>query len=346
MHKKTTNNNSTILLIKSKFGNFIILFACLAFVFTIALVYRISQSNESLIPLSIIPLLAGLIFEFRMISQKWETVRFTFLSAYLLSFFVFLPFKREHTYILDNHISYWPYAFCFFFILIAIGLFEKKLIPKLHEGITMLQSVTFLYWVVDLKLLTSDNIFLKTLAIVGLVFTGFSLMHAFSYIKLSWNSRFALSLWSSLIMMILSVENIWDVYHYCQIDLSDKWDIVMLNSLQYFLMGISSIYIVQNISMVLGFLPDKNRFFNDAYFNDINELKLKHTERYSTSQVKIKYSIIGFLISGLTYWINYYFDLFPRNLIIWMFFVLYPMFLWIAKEIKSTASPDTNSLNH
>jgi hypothetical protein len=75
--------------------------------------------------------------------------------------------------------------------------------------------------------------------------------------------------------------------------------------------------------MILGFLPDKHRFFNKDYFNDVRELKKEHVDRYSDNQSNLLLSLICLILSIGFYLINYNFDLLPRNTAIWLvFFVL------------------------
>ncbi len=96
---------------------------------------------------------------------------------------------------------------------------------------------------------------------------------------------------------------------------------------QYFFLGISSIYIAQNFIMLFGFLPGKGTFFNSQYFRDIQELKNDHIKRFSDHQVYIGHSIICIITTGLLYWINFKFNYLPRHTAIWIGLIFFPLLL-------------------
>jgi len=181
---------------------------------------------------------------------------------------MFLPGKHETNYVFENHIESWPYAFLVLFVILTVAFNKDKLIPKLSEGITLLMSVAIIYWVIDHGFYNTSSGFLKTIMIIGFIIAGFSIINAFVKIPITKSLRLFLSIWSSIIMALLAIDNIYSVYQNGQIEDSvfflDKLSI----GLQYFLLGVCSIYIAQNIMMIIGFLPDKNRFFNKDYFKD------------------------------------------------------------------------------
>gem|GEM_PF-4463404 len=54
-------------------------------------------------------MIAGAIFEGKRLSDRWSTVLWIALGAFIFSFFAFIPGKREHHYNLENHIAMFPY---------------------------------------------------------------------------------------------------------------------------------------------------------------------------------------------------------------------------------------------
>lgn len=99
-------------------------------------------------------------------------------------------------------------------------------------------------------------------------------------------------------MLLFAIDNIYRVYQNEDIETSKYFSQGLYIGIQFFLLGVSSIYIIQNFIMLMGFLPGKQSFFNSKYFNEIRELKNDHIERYSDQQVYILHSIICILITG------------------------------------------------
>lgn len=302
----------------------LLLIALLAIGFTVYIVYRIQIAGEQLIPLSVIALIAGVVFENKKLMETWSTVLWTAVGSLFLSFLVFLRSKSELVYDFDNHIGMWPYAFIFFFTIISISLHEEKVTARLTEGITLLQSCAVLYWVWDYGLMDTDSSFLKVIMVAGIALSLFSFVHAFSQKTLSRTSRLTLSIWSSLIMALFAVDNIYRIYQNEQIEATTDPISGAYIALQYFLLGVSSIYIAQNIYMLISFLPGKHRFFNAEYFKDLKELKNAHIKRYSAAQVDIKHALFCFFFAVTAFASNHYFQLLPRHLAIWVVFLIFP----------------------
>jgi hypothetical protein len=318
---------------KNKFNTFVHILFAIAVLATLSLGFKIYKSEKTLIPLSIIPLICGLIYEYKRISGSWGNVKSTFAISYLLSFFIFLPGKHEYNYNIDLNISLWPYAFCFLFIVVAISLYEKKIIPKLTEGITLIQSIALIYWVFEIGFMDPHKIGLDLIMFFGSFFSVYSIYHAFSYRPLTINSRFILSIWSAIIMTVFAIYNIWMIYENVQLEKVNHATTWLLDILQYFLLGISAIYIVQNISMLLGFLPEKGKFFNKEYLKDIKKLKYKHVDRYSATQLKKSYAYTAAIFAVTIFGMNYFTGFLPGNIVIWVVFVLFPILVAIY-EVK------------
>lgn len=303
---------------------------------TIAILYYIHKSYQRLIPLSVILIIAGAVIENKRVTQKWSTTFITALISYVLSFISFFPGKHEYHYALDVHISMWPYAFLFLYILNTVVFNSEKLIPRLSETTTLILSTGFMYWVFDHGYFNSSPLFIKILLMFCFLCAFFSIINAFTTIKLTKHVRLVLSIWSSLIMMVLAIENIYIVYHNGQVEdsllLIDK----IVIGLQYFLLGVCSMYITQNIMMIIMFMPTKNRFFNKEYSKDIKELVNEHLERYSDKQSGVTLSLLCFAISGAFYLINYKLDFLPRNSAIWIVFFILNNVVYFYEKAKTS----------
>ena len=98
--------------------------------------------------------------------------------------------------------------------------------------------------------------------------------------------------------------------------------------------------------MIIGFLPDKYRFFNKEYFSDVRELKYEHINRYSENQSNFSISFICLILSAAFFIINYSFNLLPRNSAIWLtFFTLNNVVYFYDKKKDKTTANETGCRN-
>lgn len=312
-----------------------IVLGVLGLALTIYIGYRASISERKLFSLSLLALFAGLLFESFRITANWKNVISKFVVTYLFSLISFLPGKRESVYNFESHIAFWPYIFIFFFSL-AIAIFNKdKVTAKLSEGITLLQSLSIIYWTIDYGFMNIDNWFAKTLLIIALLFSAFSIVQALTYLSLSRTVRLILSVWSTLIMFAFAVDNIYRVYHNEDIETTSYLSQGIYIGLQYFLLGVSAIYITQNYILLAGFFPNRN----SNYKNDLKETKRNHIERYSENQVYIGHSILCIFYAVSLYGLNYKFEILPRHTMIWLVFLTFPLLL---KLIELTNKKSSN----
>jgi hypothetical protein len=128
-------------------------------------------------------------------------------------------------------------------------------------------------------------------------------------------------------MMLFASDNIYRVYQNEQIENTADITHGLYIGLQFFLLGVSCIYIIQNFIMLMGFMPGRGTFFNKQYFRDIKELKKDHVKRYSDRQVKILHSFFCILFTGTIFLLNYHYQILPRHVAIWIVFVIFPFIL-------------------
>lgn len=301
---------------------FFIIAGILGLALTIYIGYRASISDRKLFSISLIALFAGLLFESIRVSGSWKTVAGIFAGTYLFSLIAFLPGKRERVYNFENHIEMWPYFFIFIFALFFGIAYKDRVTAKLTEGITLLLSISLIYWAVDYGFTNYHNWFSISLMIIGLLLSIFSIVNALTHIHLSRTNRLTLSIWSTIIMFAFAIDNIVRVFNNPDIEssyLSDGFYI----SLQYFLLGVSAVYIMQNYMLLAGFLPSKN----GNYRSDLKENKKDHIDRYSDEQVNIGQSLFCILFTGTHYWLNHKFQILPRHTMIWLVLFTFPFVL-------------------
>ena len=300
-----------------------IILSILALIFTIYIGYRISSTDRKLFSISLIALFSGLIFESYRISKNWKIVIFTFVGSYILSLTSFLPGKREKEYIFENHIEFFPYAIIFLFALFTAAFNKEKTTAKVTEGITLIQSLSLIYLIIDYNLKDSENWFLKIILVIAILFSLFSIFHSLTYLKLSKTVRLTLSVWSTIIMFAFAIINIYNVYQNEEIENSKYISQGLYIVLQYFLLGVSAIYIAQNYMLLVGFLPSRN----GNYKNELTENKKDHLERFSENQVNIKDSIFCILYAIIIYGLNFKYNFLPSLTMIWLVFFTFPLIL-------------------
>ncbi|HYG38312.1 MAG TPA: hypothetical protein VD908_06830 [Cytophagales bacterium] len=296
---------------------------------TIYIGYRTSISDRKLFSISQLALFAGLLFESFRVSDSWKTIMYIFIGAYFFSLFNFLPGKREHIYILENHIESWPYVFIFCFALAFVIFNKEKVTAKLTEGITLLLSISLFYWALDYGFTNYHNWFAITLLIIAFILSAFSILNAFTNIQLTRTTRLTLSIWSTVIMFAFAVDNIIRVFSNHDIESTTYLPEGLYIGLQYFLLGVSAIYIMQNYMLLASFLPSKN----GNYKNDLKENKKDHIDRFSDKQVFIGHSLFCVLYSVTVYGLNYKFQLLPRHTMIWLVFVTFPLILQLTNLV-------------
>lgn len=323
--KKSKNKSRT----KSKYNKVSIILIALGIIvlgFYGYIIFRGFQSSKNLISITVIPLILGIVFENKRLSASWKEILYKIMLSLTLSLFVFAPGKKETTYVLEDHIAMWPYFFIFFFVLASAVIHEKKITPKLTEGITLLQSISIIYLMIDIGLFNNYNVVSIPLIIIGLSFCTVSFVHAFSYLKLTNNTRLFLSIWSSIIMIIFAIEYMIRVFTY---NFSSKYTLLDegIHMLQYFLLGVSLIYIFQNAIMLLEYLPSKNRAYNKEHMKDIDRMNKTHISRYSKRQTKISDALLALFLTGGIYFLNYSYRFIPRYTMIWLLFWIFPFII-------------------
>jgi hypothetical protein len=274
-------------------------------------------------------LFSGLLFESFRVSDNWKTVIAIFVGSYFFSLLSFLPGKQEKYYNFEDHIQNWPYFLLFFFAL-AFAIFHKdRVTAKLTEGITLLLSASFIYWTIDYGFTNYNNWFAILLLSIAFLFTAFSILNALTNLRLSKGVRLTLSIWSTIILFAFAIDNIIRVFSNPDIEISYISDGLYIG-LQYFLLGVSAVYIMQNYMLLAAFLPSKS----GNYRNDLKENKKDHIDRYSDQQVSTGHSVFCILYAGTLYWLNYTYQILPRHTMIWLVIMAFPLILFISNTIN------------
>ena len=291
------------------------------------LFYRIYTNDKEILHLYFLPLVLGLTIEYWRISKNFQTVLLTAFGALVLSLINFLPGKHEHGYNFENHLGFWPYAFLGTYIFISMIIQFSKATKQLTEGITLLLTLAINYWIFSNEYWNSEYVIIKFLILINGIFSAYSIFHSLSYKNHSKTSAFILSVWSSIITLVLSIDNILKTYQNKDIENMQSLSEGSFAFLQFFLLGISSIYIAQNLVMLGAFLPGKN------YLDTVREITDVHIERYSDEQVYIFDAVLVLVISFIAFGINHKFQFLPTNLMIWTMISITPYYVIAVNRI-------------
>lgn len=285
-------------------------------------------------------LFAGLIVESLRLSGSWKSISLIFLGAYLFSLFTFLTIQNKSTYNIEILVDALPFMFIFYFTLIFAFIFKDKVTAKLTEGITLLHTIAIVYWILDSALLTYQSWWVYALLAVVCIFSIFSSINALTDLHLLENFRLILSMWSSVIMMVFAVDNIIDVFN--QPDLNATLDNTQMIDIgvKYFLLGVSSLYIMQNYLLLIAFIPGKkDKYFSDserisAAARELEQSRQDHLSRYSENQVPFSLAVLCFLYAFSIFGINYFYSIVSKQSAIWLVFFSFPLIISGLKKLK------------
>ena len=203
----------------------------------------------------LIPVTLGVTYENLKISNNWKYTLLKIFGTLVLSLMAFIESENSENFSFNENFNSWVYAFIGLLVFISMIFHKDRVILKITEGTTLLQSISFIYWILTIfqdKII--DRYIISTLV---LSFSLFSFYHAFSYRKLTRNSKLVLSLWSAFMMLLFSIKTL-------VVFLKDKsyqnTEILTIASIygNYFILGISLVYLMKNAEMLLGYFPEKN----------------------------------------------------------------------------------------
>ena len=326
--QKKKNSDNTILI------NF---FLCFLGIFAIWILSYIlnktTTSNQNSVLVMLIPVTLGILYENLRLGNNWRFILLKIFGSIILSLVAFHKDKKDFNFVFEDRINAWVYTFIAIFVLVSMIYHKDKTIPKLTEGMSLLHSISFIYWIIDLGINTSRiNIFFYFLIISLSIFT---IIHSLSYIKLTNKNRLILSVWSSIIMIAFSINTIINVIqseNYKNMDILN----IIKNTFLYFILGISLVYVFKNASMLYSYIPSRN----SNYKSDLKKINSKFIKRFSNTQVKIKDSIFAIMLTSSVFIINYKLRLIPSTILIWIVFITFPIILDLIK--KTTANNGYN----
>jgi hypothetical protein len=295
--------------------------------FTVVLAMHIHESPRLLVSWTLFAMACGVLFEFRMITQRWTVVLWSTLGAFMVSFLAFIPGKYEHVYNLEDHIKLWPYVFCVILAFIAATIERKKATIWLDEGWTLLLTLSFGYWLLDKGVFGFNNAASSILGICVLLLLCFVIAQVIFPSAITKRGRLWLSVWSAVIMTILAVDNIIQVFGMGNVEEATSKVFMLRIFVSNFLVGMASIYLARNLVMLLGFIPDRDHSGYRNYRKNLKKLKREHVERYAETQLDSRMAVWCCVLVCGAFGLNMVLELVPVNTMIWLTFLVIPRLL-------------------
>ncbi|WP_152285595.1 hypothetical protein [Flavicella marina] len=271
----------------------------------------------------IVPIIAGISYENRKLSSDWKVLLLKIFSSIIIGMFAFIYDKQNGLITFSDRLQQSIEIFILAFVAISSFYHNKKTTLKLTEGNTLLYSLSFVYWIIAADF-TIYNISILGISIISFPIM-YSIFHAITKTKLTNKSRLYLSIWSSAIILFFSINYL--------LKLSKNYnpENIFLNLGEFFILGVSLIYMFQNAVLILGYLlTDKN----DELKQELNN---KHISRYSSEQVNTKDSVIVIIFCGCVYSANFLLELTSSETLIWIVFIITPFLIKIKNLLKTKA---------
>ena len=279
-----------------------------------------------MLEVKLISIILGLFYVNYRYSDKLVTFFITSLVAFSVSFLCLLPFFNENQFNFNEQIQHYPYWFVVTYAILNHTVNRKNNKIILTEGITLMQSLAIVYWGFDLKLYQERDTVLLSIFGFGLLFCLYACYHALSKSLLTRNSRLYLSICISVITIIFAFDFLVHLLIKDQ-HVSNSFYSQLLIGVQFFLLGVSSMFILQNTMLLFRFRYARGK--------ELVDLKNEHIDRFSNKQIERSAALTCLLYATMIYSINFFFHIVPKNTAIWIVFVTFPFVLMLIKQWNS-----------
>lgn len=327
---------------RDKFSTPIIagLLALIGVLIFLCISYLNSVSESVIISGSLSFLIAGMFVEGLRLSKKWKVVSIIFILAVLFTLFTFWAIQNKSVFNFNLLIDLIPFIFIFYFTFIFAVFYKDKVTAQLSEGVTLLQTLAIMYWIIDSDLAQYQNWWVYSVTTVVFLFSLFVSINALTELHLSETIRIILSMWSSIIMMVFAADHIFYVFNQPVPEASLDITQLLSEGVPYFLLGVSSLYIMQNYLLLIAFIPGKkDKYVTDserlaASEREFRQSKEDHLSRYSTYQISFFEAIFCICYTALVFGSNYYYKFLSKQSAIWLVFFTFPLILSGLKKIR------------
>nr|WP_294942689.1 hypothetical protein [uncultured Mucilaginibacter sp.] len=322
--RKWTSDEKTILVFSALLGS-LFLFFC----------YKIIVHPWAILPARYPIIFAGIVFEYKRL-VSWRQLLNISLGGFGISLIIFIPALGDGSFI--DSLKVWPYFFGGAFAFFALILQMKALLPRITEGIVLLQTMAIIYWVLTTNTI-EYNWFTVALIMVSVILGVIALYYAFSYAQHTRTSLLCLSIWSAIVLVLIGFDNASQVLAIGEIEHILSPTSVALTAAQYFMLGISCLYIADSFLMVYAFLPFRGKESRKEYEKARKELKDWHIARVDTRQLKRTHALAAVVFTIIVFGCNYTFRLLPPNFLIWLVFILFPVFIFFYDKLFPSGEP-------
>lgn len=316
-----------------------------AYLFYILVGVRILFVDYKYFSYSIIPFFLGLLYQSNKVSENFEEIKDYFKTTILISSYATMPLivfavfnmffgkAGKKFEVLDLYTFLAPYIFLAFFILIITTVNWDKITRRITEGITLLQTFSFIYFCIDSNTFEELNFLTIIKLLICISFTILTLLNAFTYNDITKKTGLFLSIWSTFIIIVFSYSHIKTL-----LSNSESYNIeeIALTLVNFFLLGTSAIFIAQNLFLLLHYLPGKHAsMFSKAHLKQVKEANEMHYKRYSDEQVRIFDSYLYLLFCLTFFSFNYFIKIIPKQTAIWLAFLIFPIIISIKNKFKT-----------
>jgi hypothetical protein len=284
-------------------------------------------------------LVAGVVFENRRLATDWTTILIKIVAALLIAaLLAFLPEIGSDDFDVEHSIMAAAYIFVVLFVLISFFYHAERIVPPLGEGITLLHSISLLYWILASQSVDGNETIVTIGVSLAVVYSAISIFHAFSDMELNAHWRLLLSIWSCMVMLVFGFDHVVAVLG-ADVEQASLGRI-LVQLVQYFVLGVSLIYIVQNLYMLIVYLPRRGGAYNKEQMQEIREMNQTHINRYSPDQIKRSDAILALVITSGIYTWNYFQRVLPAQTLVWLLLWTFPMLIALKASFRKPPNPD------
>lgn len=294
-----------------------------ALAFMIYSSFQFTGSLDHMFPIIVIPILLGIMYEYKNISKNWSKIANTFSIASIVSVLFFNQTTEKFG---QQFVDGWPYVLTVFFVITICLSDRSEITKKLQEKVLLIESIACLYWLIEV-----GGMFIFSLLPAFLIFIVLPILYVFNHIFRnripSDRTKMFLSIWSCFILFLFSFEYLVNTiftsfnFHF---ELSHQTLLILI---QFFLFGVSSIYMMNNFLLLSGFFSGKNWIFGKGY-------RALHVERYSDKQMSLKEGVFYLLFPLTTFGLNFYLQWVDKNLLILLVLFITPGIFPLFQRLK------------
>lgn len=303
-----------------------IILGILLLCFIISLPFSENTINNSFSPTALLALLAGLVYESNRFKGNLFTVFLISGLSISITFVISLT-QKEFENASINIYQTWPLQFIFFFSLANLMVNEDMVRKKQTEGMNILLTTTFVYWLFDNDGFQDGELPYFSAAGIGLIFLLNTAMKGFRKSAPSRISRLFSSILGTILMLIFSIDFVFNSFQNGTIGFSSDIFQNLYIGIQYFILGISAIYFALSIFLLFEIVPGRHNFFDAIYFQNLKNLAIILIHSQTKSKARFGVALFYIAFPSILFATNYFLVFMPRPYLIWVVLVSAPLLI-------------------